>query len=189
MCCEATCGRSTTTTPAEPNGRTQMNSSESASGADALSVPVPVPVPDPDRVRERFAMVHPLRVRWAEADMQGVVFNAHYLAYFDVAITEYWRVLAKGETDWLHQTLDRIYVVKSTIEFHGPARFDDELVVAARCTRLGRASLSFDFEIRRGADHLVTGQSIYVHAQEGRSVPIPEDLRRRIHSFEPVPPL
>ena len=47
--------------------------------------------------REEFRFAHPLRVRWAEADMQGVVFNAHYLLYFDVAVTEYWRTLADGD--------------------------------------------------------------------------------------------
>ena len=40
-----------------------------------------------------FTFFHPLRVRWAEVDMQSVVFNGHYLTYFDVAITEYWRSL------------------------------------------------------------------------------------------------
>lgn len=34
---------------------------------------------------------YPLRVRWAEVDRQGIVFNGHYLTYFDVGITEYWR--------------------------------------------------------------------------------------------------
>ena len=64
---------------------------------------------------EKFSLVHPLRVRWAEADMQGVVFNAHYLAYFDIAITEYWRVLAKGDHAWLAETFEHLFVVKSSV--------------------------------------------------------------------------
>ena len=138
---------------------------------------------------DQFSLVHPVRVRWAEADMQGVVFNAHYLAFFDIAITEYWRVLAKADQAWLAQTFERLFVVKATVEFHRPARFDDELSVAARCARLGRSSLSVDFEIHRGPEHLISGQSIYVYVNEGRSAPIPDDLRRRIHAFEKIPPL
>jgi acyl-CoA thioester hydrolase len=98
-------------------------------------------------------------------------------------------VLAKGEQDWLTRTFAHLYVVKATVEFHGPARFDDELKVAARCARLGRSSMALDFEIHRGADHLVSGQSIYVYAEADKSMPIPEDLRRRIHAFERIPPL
>ena len=138
---------------------------------------------------DKFSMVHPLRVRWAEADMQGVVFNAHYMAYFDIAITEYWRVLAKGDHGRLSDDLEHMYDVKSTIEFHRTARFYEELKVAVRCARLGRSSMTVDFEIHRDTEHLVSGQSIYVYASEGKSTPIPEDLRRRIHGFEKIPPL
>ena len=42
------------------------------------------------------AFVHPLRVRYAECDPQGVVFNGHYLAYFDIALTELWRAAFGG---------------------------------------------------------------------------------------------
>lgn len=138
---------------------------------------------------DQFSLIHPVRVRWAEADMQGVVFNAHYLAFFDIAITEYWRVLAKGDRSWLAEAFDHLFVVKATVEFHRPARFDDELNVAARCARLGRSSFSVDFEIHRGPEHLISGQSIYVYVHEGKSSPIPDDLRRRIHGFEKIPPL
>jgi acyl-CoA thioester hydrolase len=137
---------------------------------------------------DQFSLLHPLRVRWAEADMQGVVFNAHYLAYFDLAVTEYWRALARGDGEWLHQTFAHLYVVKATLEFHRPARFDDELKVGARCTRLGRSSMTIEFEIHRGDEHLVSGQSIYVYARDARSMPMPEDLRQRIVSFEKEPP-
>lgn len=138
---------------------------------------------------DQFSLSMPLRVRWSEADMQGVVFNAHYMAYFDLAITEYWRVLSKGEQAWLNETFSRLYVVKATIEFHRPARFDDQLKVSVRCARLGRSSMTVDFGISRDDEHLVSGQSIYVYAQEGKSLPIPDDLRRRIHGFEKIPPL
>lgn len=135
-----------------------------------------------------FTLVHPTRVRWAEADMQRVVFNAHYLAYFDLGVTEYWRAVSQGDSAWLMQTFERIYVVKSTIEFHASARFDDELGIAVRCVRLGRSSMTFDCEIHRNSDHLISGQNVYVHADGGKASPIPDDLRARIHAFERVAP-
>ena len=138
---------------------------------------------------EQFCLIHPLRVRWSEADMQGVVFNAHYLGYFDIGITEYWRALARDDATWLAEAMERLFVVKATVEYHRPARFDDELKVAVRCSRLGRSSMTMDFEIHRLGDHLVSGQSIYVYASEAKSMPIPEDLRSRINSFETVAPL
>ena len=44
--------------------------------------------------RTDFRCFHRLRVRWAEVDMQKIVFNAHYLLYIDTAMMDYWRALA-----------------------------------------------------------------------------------------------
>lgn len=135
-----------------------------------------------------FGFRHRLRVRWAEADMQGVVFNGHYLTYFDVGVTEYWRGVAGGDPDRLREIFDRLYVVKTTIEFRSPARFDEEIDVGVRCARIGNSSLQMQFEIRRGDDLLITGDSVYVFAVDGQSRPMPEDLRGAIRAFERVAP-
>ena len=136
----------------------------------------------------QLSLQHRLRMRWAEADMQGVVSNAHYLAYFDIAVTEYWRALSQGDAAWLSETFECLFVVKATVEFHRSARFDDELTLGARCARLGRSSMTIDFEIHRRDEHLVSGQSVYVYARAAKSLPIPDDLRRRIVAFERVAP-
>ncbi|MGE0801808.1 MAG: acyl-CoA thioesterase [Lautropia sp.] len=143
---------------------------------------------DPSSPIDAFSLIHPLRVRWAEADMQGVVFNAHYLAYCDLAITEYWRALSGGDAEWLQRTFDRLYVVRSTLEYHAPARFDDQLTIACRCIRIGRTSMTFAFLIRRGGDRLVSGENVYVHADRGKSEPVPADLRARVVGYEKIAP-
>ena len=121
--------------------------------------------------------------------MQGVVFNAHYLAYVDIAITEYWRALAAGNRQWLADTWERFYVVKSTLDYLAPARFDDELDVGVRTTRLGRSSMASVFEIRRDADVLVRGESVYVHTLEGKAAAMEDDLRDRILRYERAAPV
>jgi len=138
--------------------------------------------------RADFTFVHTLRVRWAEADMQGVVFNGHYLTYFDVGITEYFRALFDGDLARLRDTFERVYVVKATVEYHAPARFDDVLDVCVRIARFGRSSLRVLFEIHRGSEHLISGESVYVYADAGRSAPIPEPLRDRVRRFERTAP-
>ncbi len=144
--------------------------------------------PDQADPADPFRLVHRLRVRWAEADIQGVVFNPHYLAYVDVAITEYWRALANGDRAWLDETWARFYLVKSTLEYRAPARFDDELDVAARATRLGRSSLHVAFEVRRDGVRLVDGGGVYVYTIDGGAAAMPADLRARILAYERTPP-
>ena len=137
-----------------------------------------------------FAASHRLRVRWAEADMQGIVFNGHYLTYFDVAVTEYWRAIGLPYPETTADTGGEMYTVKSTVEYHSPARYDDELDILIRCARIGRSSLDFLLQIWRGDTHLVTGQLIYVHAdpKTRKSAPLPARLIAAITGFERVAP-
>jgi YbgC/YbaW family acyl-CoA thioester hydrolase len=72
--------------------------------------------------RDDFRFFHRLRVRWAEVDMQKIVFNAHYLMYFDTAISDYWRALALPYEESMHSLDGDLYVVKATVEYHASAR-------------------------------------------------------------------
>ena len=63
--------------------------------------------------RQEFRFAHRLRVRWAEVDRQGIVFNGHYLTYFDVGITEYYRTLGYPYPDGLAQLGTDLYVRKA----------------------------------------------------------------------------
>jgi YbgC/YbaW family acyl-CoA thioester hydrolase len=100
--------------------------------------------------RSEFRFFHRLQVRWAEVDMQKIVFNAHYLMYFDTAMSGYWRALALPYNSTLQALQGDLYVKKASIEFHASARVDDQLDVALRCRRIGNSSLVFDGAIFSG---------------------------------------
>ena len=140
--------------------------------------------------RSDFNFFHRLRVRWSEVDMQAIVFNGHYLAYFDVAFTEYWR--RTGLPDVLQQARDgcELFARKATVEYLAPARFDDELEIGVRCAALGRSSLRFILEIHRGDIHLISGELVYVYAETAVriSTAIPDVWRVTISDLENLKP-
>ncbi|MGY8526849.1 YbgC/FadM family acyl-CoA thioesterase [Paracidovorax citrulli] len=141
--------------------------------------------------KEDFRHSMPLRVRWAEVDPQSIVFNAHYLTYCDICVTEYWRAAGiRYPGDLLDAHGVDIFVVKSTLEYHGSARFDDMLDIRGRIARIGRSSMVFRVEMYRGDQHLITGEIVYVCAdpQTQRSAPVPDPVRRAIAEFETVTP-
>lgn len=121
-----------------------------------------------------------LRVRWAEADQQGVVFNGHYLTYFDIGMTEYLRALYAGDADAMSSIFHDVYVVRSELDYLASARFDQEIDVIVEPTRLGRSSMSLSFTIEHEGRALIRGTNVYVHAPEGASQPWPDDFRRRV---------
>lgn len=130
--------------------------------------------------RSDFSFFHPLRVRWAETDPQGIVFNGHYLTYFDVGITEYWRALGIPYPSTVPRFGVDLFVVKATVEYHAPARYDDVLEIGVRIGRIGNSSMQFVLGIFRGEEHLVSGEVIYVaaHPQTRKPQTVPQALRK-----------
>lgn len=140
--------------------------------------------------KQDFAFFHRLRVRWAEVDRQDIVFNGHYLTYFDLAMTEYLRAMGFPYPSGLLNVGSDLFVVKATVEYKASARYDEEIDIYCRVARIGRSSLKFVFEIYRGDDLLVTGENIYVNAdpKTKQSAPVPEVLREAIKRFEKLDP-
>ena len=118
--------------------------------------------------------------------MQKIVFNAHYLMYFDTAISDYWRALALPYEEAMHQMGGDLYVKKASLEYHGSARFDDRLDVALKCARIGQSSMVFAGAIFRGGELLITCELIYVFAdpETQTSKPVPDVLRQVLQAFE-----
>ena len=140
--------------------------------------------------RADFSFFHGLRVRWAEVDPQGIVFNGNYLTYADVAITEYFRAMDVAYPADLLKDGGDFFAVKTLLEYLAPARFDDSLEIGVRARRLGSASLAFELGIWRGEQQLTSGELVYVHADavNRKSLRLPEWLRGRVRGFERCAP-
>ena len=135
----------------------------------------------------------PLRVRWAEVDRQGVVFNAHYLLYADVCVTEYWRAIGMRYPEDFEPLASDLYVRKATVDYRAAAVYDDELEVCGRIARIGTSSLQFSVEMFRRDQTdapLATVELVYVYVDAASKAPRPVDeaLRARIRAFEATGP-
>lgn len=136
--------------------------------------------------RQDFRFSHRLRVRWVEVDMQSIVFNGHYLMYFDTAVTDYWRALAMPYAATMHQLGGDLFVKKASVEYHASAEMDDFLDVCLRCERVGNSSMTFVGAIFRGDELLITSEIIYVYADPvaKKSLPVPDALRELLQAYE-----
>ncbi|MCY1357092.1 Acyl-CoA thioester hydrolase YbgC [compost metagenome] len=137
-------------------------------------------------LRDDFRFSHPLRVRWAEVDPQGIVFNGNYLTYADVAITEYFRALGVAYPADLSRDGGDFFAVRTVLEYLAPAHFDECLEIGVRIGRLGRSSLTFNLGIWRDATPLTAGEVIYVHADAASrsSRALPDWLREKVRGYE-----
>lgn len=138
-------------------------------------------------MKSDFRFHHDIRVRFADTDLQGIVFNANYLTYYDVAWTEYFREVGYEWKDLLALGVDTV-LARTTMVFKSPAKFDEILEVHTRIARLGNTGLTFEFEIYpQNEDRLIgSASSLYVCVDPKtlKSTRVPDELRRRIAEFE-----
>lgn len=132
----------------------------------------------------------PVRVYYEDTDTGGVVFYANYLKFFERARTEWLRAAGIGQFA-LSQSHGVMFVVKSTaVDYHAPARLDDELNLTVVVERLGRASVQFVQEAWRVTGHdrelLTTGRIkvACVDAARFRPAGIPDEVLEKIRTCE-----
>jgi acyl-CoA thioester hydrolase len=139
-------------------------------------------------------LAHELRVRYGECDSQGVVFNANYLAYFDIGIVELFRA-AFGSYQAVVDRGVEFVVAEAGLRYHRPAHFDDELTLEIAVTRLGTTSITTSYRVLRAGELLVEGTLRHVLVDLKRLVEreadakttIPDWMRERLGPFRLAP--
>ena len=124
------------------------------------------------------------RVGFSDTDAQGVVYYGRYNPYFDLARVEYLRALGQ-----LKRERRGDFVMRANdVEYFAPARFDDELEIYARVSRIGRTSVTFEFAAYRLPDSvlMVTAHQtlVYVDLDERKAAPVPDEYRTVIAQYE-----
>ncbi|MBK5233984.1 MAG: acyl-CoA thioesterase [Thermoleophilia bacterium] len=119
-----------------------------------------------------------LRVRYNECDPLGVVFNANYLVYADLAINELWREHLGGYESMMEDGLD-LAVVEVNLRYFMPLRFDDEFIAEVRVEQIGTKSMTTAFTLSRDDDEFAAGTLAYVcvDSASNESRPVPDSIR------------
>ncbi len=132
---------------------------------------------------------HRIRVRYSDCDPQGVLFNANYLTYFDIALTELWReAIGPYETAMSERGIDLV-VAEANIRYRAPVRFDEEVDVVGQVRKLGTTSLTTALRIEHTEGEApglaAEGEMRHVFVAYGTSekTPIPDDVRAALEPY------
>jgi acyl-CoA thioester hydrolase len=125
--------------------------------------------------------LHRVRPRYAEVDAQGVVFNAHWLTYFDEASTRFFDWLGFPPATAFFEDFD-LMIVKAVLDWQGPAGFDEEVDIAVEPVHFGTSSFDVRYTATVGDRPVCVGVITYVSVRPGRheSTPIPDDVRAKL---------
>jgi acyl-CoA thioester hydrolase len=126
---------------------------------------------------EEFSFATEVRVRFAETDAQGVVNNAVYLVWFEVARVDYLAMFAGGYPALRAGGIEA-FVTEACIRYRVPARFDDLLRIHARCSDVRGARFRFDYLVERDGKSIATGWTRHacVDGRTLRATRVPEWL-------------
>lgn len=124
------------------------------------------------------------RVRYHECDPQGVVFNANYLTYCDVTMTELWRELG-GYQAMVDAGVDMV-VAEARILYRSPLSFDDEFEAEVEIARLGETSMTAEILLARDGEPCAEGELRYVFIESGAAAkaPIPDSIRAGLSRYQ-----
>ena len=133
-----------------------------------------------------MSFVHELRVRYGECDPQGIVFNANYLLYFDVAFTEYWRDRVGPWDDMVSFGVD-VVVAEANLRFRAPARFDDVLALEVTTEELGKTSMTTRIDVQRDGELLVEMRlrHVFVDRATWSKTAMPDGIREQLAAPAP----
>ena len=135
-----------------------------------------------------FRHSHRLRVRYGEGDQQGVVFNARYLDYGDIAVTEYWRAVGFR---FVGEDVMEFHVAHASVDFKKPIRPDELIDLWTRTEKIGNTSMTTLVEIHGatadgGADLRATIREVQVHVDLSTHTPkpIPDSVKDQFRAFD-----
>jgi len=130
--------------------------------------------------------IHKVKVRYSEIDCQRIVYNSHYLTYFDISISELLDDLFNQDT-YIKETNNEFHTVAVQMDFKAPARLNDQLEVYSSIKKVGNSSLIFYQEIyKEGSDELLnSAEIVWVHTNQAemKAATIPEDLRKKFDKY------
>ncbi len=135
----------------------------------------------------KFKFSTTVRVRYSDTDAQGHVYFANYLAYFDIATTDYMKAIGYSYERLLEQNLD-FFTVEAMCRYKGRSFFDERLKVMARISHIGNSSFRYDLAIvKEGTEKLVAeGYIVNVMINRSTETParVPDDFRRAVQEYE-----
>lgn len=124
---------------------------------------------------------HPIAVRYHEMDMQGVVFNMWYLAYFDEAMSAFIEANDLAYTKLQDDGFD-VQLVHIDVDWTASLRFGEAASVTVEVATVGRTSFALGFAVRQGERQVCTARIVYVCValDGGSKQPLPLPLRRAL---------
>jgi acyl-CoA thioester hydrolase len=129
---------------------------------------------------------HRLRVRFSECDPQNVVFNARYVEYLDIGMTELWRETVGPYEPAMDKLGVDMVVAEVTVRYLSSLRFDEEFDVVMTIEHMGTTSMITAIACDGVDGHRAaegTIRHVFVKPGTPEKTPIPDEVREALSPY------
>lgn len=124
-----------------------------------------------------------VRVRYAETDQAGMVYHSNYLIWFEIGRVELCRDHGFNYRDMEIEADAFLPVTEAHLRYRIPAKYDDVIVIRTRASEIRSRAITFEYEVRRGADDTLLAEGETQHIvmnRAGRARSFPTEYAERL---------
>ncbi len=137
-------------------------------------------------LKNKKTHLNKIKVRYSEVDCQRIVYNSHYLTYFDISLSEMLEDCF-DQDEYIKSTNNDFHTVGVQMDFKSPARLNDQLEVYTGVKKLGNSSMTFFQEIYKSGSNEVLNSAnitwVNTNQKSMKSETIPDDIRRKLDKY------
>ena len=137
-------------------------------------------------LKNKKTHLNKIKVRYSEVDCQRIVYNSHYLTYFDISLSEMLEDCF-DQDEYIKNTNNDFHTVGVQMDFKSPARLNDQLEVYTGVKKLGNSSMTFFQEIYKSGSNKVLNSAnitwVNTNQKSMKSETIPDDIRRKLDKY------
>ena len=127
-----------------------------------------------------------LKVRYSEIDAQSIVYNSHYLTYFDISLAELMDDIYNQDS-YIKETGNDFHTVNVNMSYLAPAKLNDQLEVYSAIKNIGNSSITFIQEIyKENSDELLNqSEIVWVNTNQETHLSnnIPDELKQKFVKY------
>ncbi|MFP4544707.1 MAG: acyl-CoA thioesterase [Candidatus Kapaibacterium sp.] len=125
-----------------------------------------------------------IRVRYADTDKMGIVYNGNYLVYFEIGRTELMRHHGLSYPE-LENAGYMLPLVESYARYHNPAFYDDILDIRAELVFENKPFLKFDYKIYKSETLVCSGHTLhaFMSTETRKAVRPPQIFTRAVEKI------
>ncbi len=116
-----------------------------------------------------------IRVRYADTDKMGIVYNGNYLSYFETGRTELMREFGLPYTK-VESSGYLLPLIDAYVRYHAPAEYDDIVEVEAKLEMDSPSRIKFNYFVTCNEKKIASGYTrhIFVNSENMKPVKPPK---------------